>query len=146
MSKKQAPFCAAQFTATKWASAEEKAKWANTMVSWIQRDFPLNGWTKNLYHHLSNMYGHIAHYNQIGFYGNWFETIHQRLEWLQYIAHKGNFGCLGDPTWTWSDVEQAFSAWVCQSGLIECYQQRCAQDIERRERAQLAALQAKYKE
>lgn len=61
------PFVAEQFTATKWASAEEKARWANAMRSWIQRGFPEKGWRKGLYEHLHNMYCHIAHTNMHGF-------------------------------------------------------------------------------
>jgi hypothetical protein len=146
MSKK-APFCAEQFTATRWDSAQEKAKWANAMASWAERGFPKEGWRKGLYQQLhTHMYGHIAHYDQYGFYCEWFDGIHRQLEWLKYAASSGPFGSVGDPAYCWCDVERAFSVWVRQSGLIEHYQQLCAKDIEAKERAQLATLQAKYKE
>src|SRR5689334_3842496 len=117
-----APFCAEQFTATKWVSAEEKAKWANAMASWIMRGFPKNGWRKGLYEPLHQMYGHSAHYNQEGFYAEWFSSIHRQFQWLEYVAGGGAFGILGDPAWTWSDVERAMRAWIWGSKLIEQYQ------------------------
>jgi hypothetical protein len=139
------PFCAAQFTATHWDSAQDKAKWANAMALWAKRGFPRNGWRKGLYGPLTHMYGHIAHFNQDGFYEVWFADIHCRLRWLQYAARGGAFaGGAGDPAYTWSDVEQALRVWIRNSGLIAHYQQICSQDIEAKERAQLAYLQRKY--
>jgi hypothetical protein len=59
----------------------------------------------------------------------------------------GIFGStIGNPSYTWSDVEQAFSAWIQESGLLERYQRLCTAAIEARERAQLATLRAKYDE
>src|SRR5436853_622236 len=108
MDKPKPPFGAEQFTATEWDSAEDKAKWANAMASWIQRGFPQNGWRKSLYHHLQlHMYGHIAHFNMHGFYSEWFANIHLQLQWLQYAARGGAYGMVGDPAHTWCDVELA---------------------------------------
>lgn len=141
------PFCAEQFTTTKWDSAQDKAQWANAMASWVQRGFPTNGWRKGLYEALhTHMFGHIAHFNQYGFYEEWFANIHRQLQWLQYVAQGGAFGMAGDPAYTWCDVERAWSAWVRESGLIARYQQLCAEDIEAKERAVLAHLSAKYEQ
>lgn len=145
----QKPFQAAQFTPTPYYTAEDKTKWANAMASWVERGFPANGWTKSLYKNLStNMYGHIAHYNQPGFYDTWFSDIHQQLEWLQFAASGGTFGQFPyrDPNYTWCDVERAFKIWIRASGLLAKYEKLCAADIEARERARLTTLQAKYQE
>jgi len=139
------PFCAEQFTATKWATAKEKATWINGMVSFILKGFPEERWREGLYHHLYNMYCHIAHYNRHGFYAEWFATDHERLAWLEYVAKGGAFGGgMGEPTYTWCYVEAALSAWIRDSPFIELYRFLCAQHIETRERAQLAYLQDKY--
>ena len=126
------PFCSNQFTTTKYDSAEAKAKWANAMASWVERGFPENGWRKSLYIPLSrHLYGHIAHYNQYGFYAQWFDDIQRQLAWLEYVARGGIYGgVISDPAHTWSDVEQAFSVWVRKSGLLARYRQLCAADIE----------------
>src|SRR5690348_11919829 len=106
-------FIADQFTPTQWATAEQKAQWANAMASWAFRGFNPEGFKRNLYERLRNMYGHIAHFNQGGFYTEWFSDIYRRLEWLEYVARGGAWGkSVGDPAWTWSDAEKAFTAWV----------------------------------
>lgn len=134
-----------QFTPTQWATAEQKVAWANAMATWALRGFPQEGFTRRLYGPLhTNLFGHIAHYDLHGFFATWFSDIHQQLEWLKYAARGGAYGAVGDPHFTWSDVEKAFTAWVQQSGLVERYQHLCAQDTEQRERAQLAYLLSKY--
>jgi hypothetical protein len=54
-------FTAAEFTPTQWASAEGKAKFANTLMKFIANEFPRQSFTRSLYHRLSNTFGHIAH-------------------------------------------------------------------------------------
>lgn len=134
-------FNAEQFTPTQYATAEEKARWANTMVSWIERGFPASGWTKTLYHRLSNMYMHIAHYNQSGFYSVWFIDDDAKARWLEYIQESRIYG---ETNYTWSDVEYALQAWIAERNLTSIYIQRAAQVQEKVERALLARLQAKY--
>ena len=136
------PFQAEQFTPTKCDTAQDKALWANRMASWVRRGFPPEGWTKGLYTLLrSHLYGHIAHYNKEGFYAEWFADIHRQLAWLTFAREGGWLGYVGDPRATWSDVEEALSAWIREQGLVETYQQLCAADIQARERARLNALQ-----
>jgi hypothetical protein len=47
-------FTAAEFTPTQWASAEGKAKFANTLMKFIANEFPRQSFTRSLYHRLSN--------------------------------------------------------------------------------------------
>lgn len=139
------PLLTEQFTATKWATAEEKARWANAMPSWIQRGFPEKGWRQGLYERLHQMYCHSAQYNRYGFYDEWFATVQKQRAWLEYVAKGGAFGGgMGDPAWTWCDVERALSAWIRERDLVTHYQHLSAQDTEYTERALLAILQQKY--
>ena len=55
-------FTAAEFTPTQWASAEDKAKFANALMKFIANEFPRQSFTKPLYQRLSNTFGHIAHH------------------------------------------------------------------------------------
>jgi hypothetical protein len=139
-------FSPEQFIPTKYDTAEEKAKWANAMSSWIQEGFPKSGWTSNLYYHLyQHMYNHIAHSNAHGFWCEWFSTLPQQVDWLDYARRGGASGIRsGDPSASWCDVEEAFTTWLRTSGIVEQYRTTLAQAIEAYERAQLAALQAKY--
>src|SRR5437763_925292 len=103
--KIERPFRASQFKATKFTTAEEKAKFANMLVVWIQKGFPPGGWTKFLYHGLSqHMYSHIAHYDSNGFYNVWFANVQKQLNWIEYAIHRyTDFRIFGDPHYTWSD-------------------------------------------
>ena len=50
------------FTATRWHSADEKARMGDAILAFIARGMPRSGWTMSLYNRLSNMFGFIAHY------------------------------------------------------------------------------------
>ncbi len=55
-------FTAADFTATKWDTSEDKAKFANDLCRFIANDFKAMMFTDKLYRRLAMMFGHIAHY------------------------------------------------------------------------------------
>ena len=137
---------AEQFTATKWASVEDKAKGFRALVSFIQAGFPESKFTRRVYDVLYlHMLGHIAHFNQAGFYAEWFATPERQLAWLRYAAHGGAYGAgIGDPAYTWSDVETVLVEWVRTSGLVARYEGIVEGRSRSRELTQLACLQAKY--
>ena len=139
-------FEAEQFTATKWASAEDKAKGLSALVSFIQAGFPGAKFTRRVYDVLYlHMLGHIAHFNQAGFYAEWFATPERQLEWLRYAVHGGAYGAgIGDPAYTSSDVETVLVEWVRASGMVHRYEGIVEGRTKSRELAQLAYLQAKY--
>ena len=51
-------FQAESFTATKWSTAEQKAKFANQLMAFIAADFPENKFTKALYNRLEPLFWH----------------------------------------------------------------------------------------
>lgn len=95
--------------ATKWDDATAKAKWLNDLAGFVRSGFDQKKFTSDLYKRLSMTFGHIAHYNQGGFYAEWFETRSDQLRWLNYILQRPNYG---DPTFTWSDAERQFQDWL----------------------------------
>jgi len=99
------------FTPTKWATAEEKAKIANKMTRFILGGFQQGSFNKKMYQHLSNMFGHIAHYDINGFYQTWFSNTEACLRWVKNMTNNWLVG-IGDPKYTWSDVEKALVQWV----------------------------------
>lgn len=144
MAKKQPHFTASQFTATQFDSAENKAKWANAMATWIEAGFPAQRWTHNLYHHLyQHMYGHIAHYDSAGFFAVWFSDRGRQLQWLQHATQGAIYG---DPAYTWSDVEHVLRDWIIQTKQVARFTKIVNEQVEEEERAQLAYLKAKYGE
>jgi hypothetical protein len=58
----QGPFSPSQFIPTKWSTAEEKARFGNALLHFIESGFTRNLFTDRLYSRLSNCFGHIAHY------------------------------------------------------------------------------------
>ena len=143
-----AQFSAARFTATKWATAEEKAKALNGLIRFIEAGFLEQRFTKAIYDALSqHLLGHCAEYDRRGFYRSWFATPGKRLGWLKYAVSGGLHGSsygLGDPAWTWSDVETELIRWVTANGLADEYQQLVNRMTEQRELAELDRLIMKY--
>ena len=97
-------FTAGEFTPTQWASAEDKAKFANALMKFIAHEFPRRSFTQPFYRRLSNTLGHIAHGSLDGFYGAFFERDLDKLVFLEQTLSWPHFG---DPTFTFSDVERA---------------------------------------
>lgn len=54
-------FTDADFTATKWDSAVEKAAFANALCRFMCADFKESLFTQKLYRRLALTFGHIAH-------------------------------------------------------------------------------------
>ncbi len=131
------------FTPTKWATAEEKAKIANKMTRFILGGFQQGSFTQAMYQRLSNMFGHIAHYNINGFYEKWFSDINSCRDWAEHITGNWLSG-MGDPKFTWSDVEKALIQWMKDNQIAEQLDEFYQADIERKELALLHALQRKH--
>jgi len=102
--------------ATQWSTVEEKAKATEELSKFLIARADPKKWTPRLYKALEQHFSHIAHYNQAGFYGVWFESAAKRLEFAKYHAERSIYG---DPAWTWSDVERQFQKWVRESGILD---------------------------
>jgi hypothetical protein len=89
----------------------------------------------------SNTFGHIANYNSAGFYGRFFLTAEDKLEFLERCV---TWPCHGDPTFTYSDVERAVGARLRKSRMVACLSSQIAVDRRRRELAILSELKARY--
>lgn len=131
------------FTSTKGATAEEKAKIANKLTSFILGGFQQAAFTKAMYQHLSNMFGHIAHYNLHGFYEVWFTDVKACRNWAEHITDNWLSG-IGDPQFTWSDVERTLRQWMIENQIAEQLDQLYMLEVEEKELALLYTLQQKY--
>ena len=134
-------FSPSQFTPTKWDTREDKAAFANALVAFIEEGFPKARFTPAIYGHLSNCFGHIAHYTRQGFYEEWFVTELQRLEFLQNMMR---YICCGTPNYTFCDVEKALQGWVHKADAIDKAAEKLRSAVEKRELAELERLKAKY--
>jgi len=101
---RKGPFLPKQFTATQWSTQDDKAEFGNTLLHFIDSGFKQTLFPKKLlYRRMSNTFVHIAHYNQEGFWEEWFVEVSDRV---RFIEHLLRWPCYGDPEFTFSDVER----------------------------------------
>ena len=111
---------ASNFTPTKWNTAEEKARMTNKLTKFILNGFQEKSFTKEMYKRLSTMFGHIAEYDIKGFYAVWFKDDAACLRWAENVIRGGVLGfVVGDPAWTWSDVEKTLQHWMRENQIVE---------------------------
>jgi hypothetical protein len=147
MRKTRSEFDPSRFTATKWATAEDKAQALEALARFVEGGFQRKAFTRRLYDALHlHMYGHIAEFNIDGFYGAWFSTLARQVGWVEYVIDGGAYGQrpASDPAHTWSDAERAFRRWLTASPIPRRLRDEMAAATERAERALLAELLAKY--
>ena len=134
-------FLAEQFTPTKWASAENKAKLANWFMKFVRADMPQKMFSQAMYKRLMSMFGFSAHYDREGFWQMKFSTSARKLKFFKDVALQIHYG---DPAWTWNDVEKVLAKWVIANDLINIYELRAGEEELILERAQYERLKAKF--
>jgi hypothetical protein len=134
-------FTAAEFTATKWDGADDKAMFAKTLCKFIAADFKESLFTNALYGRLHLTFGHIANYNCNGFRDCFFNNLAGKIEFLEQTLL---WPCFGDRTYTYCDVERAVQARLKACNLLAAYRALRAAEIDGAERELLRRLQAKY--
>jgi hypothetical protein len=134
-------FTPSQFVPTKWNSAEDKAKFANHFVRFVESGFKKSLFQKWFYTRLSMTFGHIAHYNQGGFWAEFFETTSDQLRFLEQTTQ---CMCHGDPEYTYSDVEKAIRNWLVQTDIVPDLVMKELRERQSSERAEYARLQKIY--
>lgn len=111
-------FTAAQFTPTRFADAEAKARFAQHFARFLANNMAEHLFTQAFYQRLSNTFGHIAHYSRHGFLDHYFRTPGDRRRFLEDTM---DWRPVGDPAWTFVDVEIALQRRIHASGLLEVH-------------------------
>ena len=135
------PFSPSQFIPTKWSTSEDKARFGNALLHFVDSGFARNLFTDRLYGRLSNCFGHIAHYNSTGFYEEWFLSLTVQVRFLE---HTLRFPCYGDPEFTFSDVESEIQREVRNRNYLSRYQLLLAEEQRAGELIVLERLEGKY--
>lgn len=99
------------YTATQFSTAEDKQKFENQFKKFVSNGFRKSHFPKWFYERLSMCFGNIAHYNQSGFYSTYFEDSEG---FTQFIDNCVDYGCYGDPAYTYSDVEKVLKSWLIE--------------------------------
>lgn len=134
-------FEASQFKATKFTTTEMKARFANHFVRFVTSGFPKSMFPKWFYNELRHCFGHIAHYDQNGFYNEWFTND---LSKSLFIKMTLQHPCYGDADHTFSDVERALIDYLRKNSPLPAIEKKMAEDTKRSEIEQLHRLMAKY--
>ena len=98
-----------RFTPTQFDTVKDKEHFAEQFQRFVVKGFKRTMFSKKFYTRLSMTFGHIAHYNQGGFYETFFsgdEAVYAFLD--QTLKHP----CYGDPAYTYSDVERYLQGWL----------------------------------
>lgn len=140
---KHGEFKAEDFTATNWATAEDKAKWADKFTNFILSGFQRAGFKKETYGQLHKMFGHCAEYDINGFYFIWFEDMYKRLHWVETVATSWLTG-IGKPQFTWSDVEIKLITWIQDNNIRDQVAGYLQAETEQKDHAMLKVLQDRY--
>ena len=140
---KPGEFKAEDFTTSNFGTAEDKATWANKFTKFILGGFQKGSFNKKIYRRLHMMFGHCAEYDIHGFYATWFSTTQTRLHWVEHVTSSWLVG-IGDPRFTWSDVEKKLVQWIQENNIYEQVSEYLEAETEVKEHAVLAALQNRY--
>src|SRR3984885_1188091 len=122
-------FTAAEFMPTQWASADDKAKFANALMKFIAAEFPRQSFTQPFYRRLSNTFGHITYGNLTSFYGTFFERDFNKILFLEQPLSWPHFG---NPNFTFSDGEDAVKRRLRASKVIDIFRMLEADATRRR--------------
>jgi hypothetical protein len=95
-------FSSDTFTATKGDSGEVKAEFVNKLCRFMAADFKEPLFTKVLYRRLSLCFGHIAHYNSLGFFEHFFHDLQGKVAFLEETLLGGRAAIRPTHTATWS--------------------------------------------
>jgi hypothetical protein len=108
-------FSASQFTdyaESRFSTAQDKAKFANQFVKFVRGGYKRTDFPKWFYTRLSMTFGHYAHYNQEGFYSDFFDCFDPAQGKAEFLRQTLSYGCYGDARFTYCDVEKALQQWL----------------------------------
>ena len=128
-------------TATKHSTVQDKVRFILQFKKFVSGGFKRSDFPKWFYTQLSMTFGHIAHYNIEGFYNEFFTTDEGKIRFLEITRDHGG---IGDPAFTYSDVELILGKWVESEHLKEGYEQRLATNMMKAEYALYLKLKEKY--
>lgn len=107
------------YTPTSCSTAADKAKFLRQFQKFVESDFAPSKFPKWFYNRLSMTFGHIAHYNKGGFFGTFFESTRDKVEFLRQTL---GYGCYGDAGFTYCDVERDIQSWLREQSTLAQYQ------------------------
>jgi hypothetical protein len=102
-------FTANRFIATSHSNAEEKARFCAVFAKFVLSGFARRLFRHDFYRRLSNIFGHIANYDDTGFWEVWFSSPDRQRQFVRRIHE---WVPVGDPHFCWVDVERELKSWA----------------------------------
>lgn len=122
-------------------TAEEKRKFAESFIRFVEGGFKQSAFHKPFYTRLSMTFGHIAHYNIHGFYDAQFSSLGARIDFVEQCLQ---WPCYGQPQFTYCDVERFLQEWLKSTGLINRLLAQHRDAVRAAELTELARLKSKH--
>jgi hypothetical protein len=97
------------FTPTEFSTITDKEHFCEQFQRFVSKGYKKTMFPKWFYTRLSMSFGHIAHYNQGGFYETFFVSD---IGEQNFIEQTLAYPCYGDPAFTYSDVERYLQGWL----------------------------------
>ena len=132
---------ASDLTATEWDDQKSKLRFAKQFAKFVTGGFKWEDFPKWFYVRLSMTFGHIAHYNQHGFYATFFQDDNGKIDFVRTTLLGGGYG---DPAFTFSDVEKILKKWMDASQVLEQIHVEAHKVRVKSEREVLQRLATKY--
>lgn len=129
------------YTATQFSTAEDKAKFVKHFISFVKKDFPQSMFNKKFYNRLSNTFGHIAHYDQGGFWHTFFTTTAGKVRFLNMTM---SFPCYGSPQFTFCDAESEIQKQLGEDRVLEKWQRKEHDEQNQAEYSEYQRLKNKF--
>jgi len=101
-------------TATEFSTVEDKERFIKQFKAFVESDYHIHRFPKWFYTRLSMCFGHIAHYDQLGFYDTFFRNIDGKIDFIEHCQYGG----VGDPAYTFADVERQIQLWLLEEGIL----------------------------
>jgi hypothetical protein len=98
-----------KYTPTQWSTSTDKSKFESQFKKFVTGGFKRRDFPKWFYQRLCGCFGFIAHYDEHQFYETFFTTPKDR-RW--FIDQTLKYVVVGDPAWTYSDVEKVLQDWM----------------------------------
>ena len=125
-------FVPSQFTETRWDTANEKAKFVNQFIKFVDSNFDWDFFPRWLYCRLCTMFGFSSYYDKNGFYMKFFDENEDKLNFFQTIK---DFEVSTDCVYTYSDVENVIQKWVYENKCCEQLVNAVGRDYYNRDQA-----------
>jgi len=110
---KKLVYRASDFTPTEFTTADEKARFANHFIRFIESGCKWTLFHIWFYRKLSNCFGMHAHYDRRNFHAVCFEKYGgKNYNLSSFIDDCLEYPCYGDPSYTFCDVEKKLKEYL----------------------------------